>query len=364
MKKIFILTNDMNGGGAEKVLLTLLRNIPRENYQLTLGLVYRRGPHLAHIPSDIPVRYLFEDGATGTTKLIRMDAEALYQKIAPPDSDLEVAFLEGNATKILSKSTNVTAKKVAWVHIDLNLFHYTAPLYDSDDKEMLAYQAFDRLVFVSQGAQSGFEARFGLTLQNRSVVRYNPIDTDEIIRMSEEFLVPKRRLTLCASGRLVPEKGFQRLLNVVWRLQLEGFLFDLWILGDGPERESLLNLAAKLPQNDAVSFLGFQNNPYPYMHAADIFVCSSFVEGYSLVIGEALILGRQLVCTDCCGTREALQGGKYGILTGNDEESFYQGLRSVLNTNAPTEDLWLTERFASYDMRLQLPRILNLFEDL
>jgi len=364
MKKIFILTNDMNGGGAEKVLLTVLRNIPREDYQLTLGLVYHRGPHLKHIPSDIPVRYLFEDGTEGSTKMIRTNAEGLYQRIAPPDSDIEVAFLEGNATKILSKSRNAAAKKVAWIHIDLNLFHYTALLYDSDTDELLAYQAFDCLVFVSQGAQAGFETRFGPTLQNRSVVRHNPIDADEIIRMSEAFPVSKRRLTLCASGRLVPEKGFQRLLTVVQRLQSEGRLFDLWILGDGPEREALLNLAAKLPQKDAVSFLGFQNNPYPYMRTADIFVCSSLVEGYSLVIGEALILGRQVVATDCCGTYEALQGGKYGILTDNHEEGLYRGLQLALDTISYFSTQKSKERFASYDMRLQLPRILELFDEL
>lgn len=364
MKKIFILTNDMNGGGAEKVLLTLLRNIPREDYQLTLGLVYHRGPHLEHIPSYIPVRYLFGDGAKGTEAQIRMDMGELYQKIAPPDSDIEIAFLEGNATKILSKSTNPLAKKVAWVHIDLNLFHYTASLYNSDTEELSSYQAFDRLVFVSQGAQAGFETRFGAAMRSRSTVRYNPVDADEVIRMSQAFSVPKRRLTLCASGRLVPEKGFRRLINTVRHLQLEGFQFDLWILGDGPERGVLSDMASQLPQSSAVSFWGFQNNPYPYMRAADIFVCSSFVEGYSLVIGEALILGRQVISTDCCGTREALQGGKYGILTGNNEESLYQGLRAALRAPACPGIQSTEERFSSYDMRIRLPQILELFEEL
>lgn len=189
-------------------MLTLLHNIPRESYQLTLGLVYRPGPHLQNIPSDIPVRYLFERGAKGTTKLICTDAEGLYQKIAPPDSDIEIALLEGNATKILSKSRNIKAKKAAWIHIDLNRYHHTAPLYHSDAEEILAYQAFDRLVFVSQGGQAGFEARFGSVLRERSVVQYNPIDVQEIIRMSKAFPVSKRRLTCCASGRRVLEKDF------------------------------------------------------------------------------------------------------------------------------------------------------------
>lgn len=100
------------------------------------------------------------------------------------------------------------------------------------------------------------------------------------------------------------------------------------------------------------------------MCAADIFVCSSLVEGYSLVIGEALILGRQIVATDCCGTREALQDGKYGILTGNNEEGLYDGLKSAFDTISCCETQSSEERFASYGMRLQLPRILSLFEEL
>lgn len=364
MKKIFILTNDMNGGGAEKVLLTLLRHMPRKNYHITLGLVYRRGPNLDCIPSDIPVRYLFEDEAEGSSKRIRNSAGELYKIIAPKDSDIEIAFLEGNATKIMSASSNDGAKKVAWVHIDLNLFHYTAFLYDNDKEELRAYQAFDRIVFVSLGALAGFETRFGTAIHERSVVQYNPVDVEEITEKAKAFLVPTQHLTLCASGRLVQQKGFQRLLDVVSRLQSDGFIFDLWFLGDGPDRDLLTEMAQKLPKPDSVSFLGYQNNPYPFMQAADIFVCSSFVEGLSLVIGEALILGRQVISTDCCGTREALQNGRFGLLTGNDTESLYQGLRAMLCGNTRIKGLTSKTRYAPYDMHLNLPSTLDLLESL
>lgn len=364
MKKIFIMSNDMNGGGAEKVLLTLLRHIPRQEYQITLGLVYLRGPNLAGIPADIPVRYLFDEKARGVTAQVKTNAAALYEKIAPPDSDIEIAFLEGNATKIISASKNLTAQKLAWIHIDLSLFHYTKGLYDSDEEEQQAYRAFDRLVFVSRGTMSGFESLFGRELRYRSIVQYNPIDSEEIQSLSERFPVSKRRPTLCASGRLVPQKGFERLLAAADRLQKDGFSFDLWILGDGSEKEKLMALARRLPDPDAVFFWGFQENPYPYMRAADIFVCSSFVEGLSLVIGEALILNRRIVATNCCGVSEALQGGKYGALVENSESGLYSGLRHELETTflSTGTSTASEERFAPYDMRLQMPGILKLFE--
>lgn len=363
MKKIFIMSNDMNGGGAEKVLLTLLRRIPRQGCQITLGLVYLRGPNLAGIPADIPVRHLFEADAHGVTARIKADAATLYEKIAPPDSDIEIAFLEGNATKIISASKNRKAKRLAWVHIDLSHFHYTKALYDSDWEEGQAYRAFDRLIFVSHGALSGFEALLGDGLRSRSVVQYNPIDSGEILRLSKEFPVSKRRLTLCASGRIVPQKGFDRLLAAVGRLQQDGLKFDLWILGDGPEREKLLSLARSLPEPDAISLLGFQENPYPYMRTADIFVCSSFVEGLSLVVGEALILNRRIVATNCCGISEALQGGKYGALVENSEHGLYSGLKQALEEPAisDTSDA-PEERFAPFDMCRQMPAILKLLD--
>lgn len=363
MKKVFILSNDMNGGGAEKVLLTLLRHMPREKYQIHLGLVYLRGPHLNAIPSDIPLRYLFEEGDIGTTTAIQSDEGLLYKRIAPEDSDLEIAFLEGNATKILSKSTNCHARKLAWIHIDLSLYHYTEGIYGSLEDERYCYCAYDRLVFVSQAARSGFELLFGTMFHAKSVVQYNPIDVSEVLSLSVAFNVSKRRLTLCASGRLVPQKGFNRLFSVVRDLQDSGGVFDLWILGDGPERDSLAAEASDLPLSDSVTFWGFQRNPYPFMRSADIFICSSFVEGLSIVVGEALILSKPIVATDCSGIREALQGGTYGIMVENSEQSLKQGISNAIQNLSRHRPCTVSRsRYAPYDPGIQLPKIEQLWD--
>lgn len=189
-------------------MLTLLHNIPRESYQLTLGLVYRPGPHLQNIPSDIPVRYLFERGAKGTTKLICTDAEGLYQKIAPPDSDIEIALLEGNATKILSKSRNIKAKKAAWIHIDLNRYHHTARSITVMQKKYWPIRPLTALCLFRKAVK--LDLRLGLDRCCGSVPLFSItlIDVQEIIRMSKAFPVSKRRLTCCASGRRVLEKDF------------------------------------------------------------------------------------------------------------------------------------------------------------
>lgn len=338
MKNIFILTNDMNGGGAEKILLTLLKGLSRDKYQITLALVYKRGPHLDDIPPDITVRCLFEPDQAHTTQIICNDQGDLYHQIAPDHADLEIAFLEGNATKILSKSTNQKAPKIAWVHIDLYNYHYTQYLYKNLEEEQDCYSHFDHLVFVSRGTKHYFEKLFGTAFSGISSVLYNPLDIQEIQQLSLEFPVHKKQLTVCASGRLVPQKGYDRLFSVVKHLQEQGIQFDLWILGDGPDQKHILEQIKLLSRPDSVLMLGFQTNPYPYMLAADIFVCSSYVEGFSTVINEALILDKLVVATDCCGNTEVLQGGKYGFLVSNDEQGLYQGLLKAIT------DITISER--------------------
>ena len=122
MKNVLILTNNMNGGGAERVLLTLLQYLPRNQYRVDLCLVYQEGALLDQLPDDINVTALFEERNSQTAELIFRDTGALYKRAAKRKYDIEIAFLEGNAVKIMSKSTNSKALKIAWVHIDFLRF--------------------------------------------------------------------------------------------------------------------------------------------------------------------------------------------------------------------------------------------------
>lgn len=104
--------------------------------------------------------------------------------------------------------------------------------------------------------------------------------------------VRKGPVLFCASGRLVRQKGFDRLVTACRYLAQEGFSFHLWILGEGPERKTLERMIAEGNLQGRISLLGQLENPYPYVKAADWLVCSSRSEGYSTVISESLILAR------------------------------------------------------------------------
>lgn len=89
----------------------------------------------------------------------------------------------------------------------------------------------------------------------------------------------------------------------------------LVLLGDGPDRGALEQLAAELGLRDAVLFAGFCANPFPYVRAADMLILSSRYEGFGMVIGEAMALGTPVISADCpTGPRDLLDFGRAGLL--------------------------------------------------
>lgn len=366
MKKIMILTNNLNGGGAEKVLLTLLNNLSPDEYEILLVLVFRAGEYLNDIPSYVNIKYIFENN-DNASNLIFNHSDMIYKEYLKNDYDIEIAFLEGNATKILSQSTNPKSKKIAWVHIDLSTEHYTKKVYLNNQEELSAYSKFDQIAFVSEGALKGFEKIFGDSLHDKTIVIYNPIDCNDVLEKAKESLSKSdNKITFCTVGRLVPQKGYHNLIQAMGTLISEGFDFNLWILGQGKLEEELKKLCLELKLDDHVKFLGFQRNPYKFINAADAYVCSSKTEGLPLVIGESLVLKKPIISTMCCGSSEVLSKGKWGLLVECSEEGLYNGLKTFLN-NTESVSVLTTESMDVYDyfygLKMYMSRIKNIFEN-
>ena len=79
------------------------------------------------------------------------------------------------------------------------------------------------------------------------------------------------------------------------------------------------------------TMLGYQTNPYKYMKKCDIFVCSSFAEGFSTAASEALILGIPVCTVKVAGMEEMLgRQNEWGIVTENDEVALYEGIKTLI----------------------------------
>ena len=255
----------------------------------------------------------------------------IYKIFVREKYDVEVAFLEGICAKIIASSTNPKSQKIAWIHVDLMNQHKSGNIFKSHTEEEKIYDKFNNIICVSEYVKNQFQKMF--KVHGDVLVKYNPVNVNEILTKSEEEALEKpvkRKFTVCSVGRLNAQKAYGRLLECHKKLIDEGFDYDLWIVGEGTDRN---NLSAYIENNglqDSVKLLGFKNNPYVYMRNSDLFVCSSIAEGFSTVATEALILGLPIVTTDCSGMQELLGDSEYGLITANDTQALYEGMKAML----------------------------------
>ena len=113
----------------------------------------------------------------------------------------------------------------------------------------------------------------------------------------------------------------------------------MYILGLGEEKEKYEKIIDDNGLTDTFKFLGFRDNPYKYVKNADLYVCSSRREGFSTAVTEALVLGKPVVSTNCSGAYEMLgENNEYGIVTENNEDALYEGIKKMLTTPGMIED--------------------------
>lgn len=353
--KILFMINNLYGGGAEKVLQTLLGQLDKNKYDIVLYGVTNEQYNTRIYPKNITYKSVFSGQYHSTIKSVflikvinkfklfiynNFSAKLFYKLFIKGIYDVEVAFIEGYSTRIISGSQQ-KSKKLAWVHIDLDANHWSAIAYKSLNDEIAVYKEFDSIICVSESVKITFAKKFGII--NTLNVCYNPIDVDDIILKGQKAInISKSKdFLISAMGRLANQKGFDRLIRCTKRLVDAQYSVELWILGKGDDEKLLKNLITKYNLEEHVKLLGFQSNPYKYIKQCDLFVCSSRSEGFSLVIGEAYILNKPVISTNCAGPDELLNFGEYGLLVDNSEQGIYEGILAVLNSTSQLEKLKL-----------------------
>jgi len=349
MKRMLIVANGLEGGGAEKVLITLINHLDPSQYDITLYSMIACDQDRLFQSRSVRYFYFFEKSVPGDHWLRRFlkklsnklkllifenfPAHWFYRLFVSGQYDIEFAAIEGYATKVVSGSPNLTSRKIAWVHTDLLANHWTDIVFKRPEAEAQAYRRFDKIVCVSEQVKESVVSLFGAT--ETAEVLSNPLDGDEIRQKSlEPFDMPSAvdgRIKIVSAGRLVEQKGYDRLLKIHKRLMEAGLKHDLWILGEGPQRSHLEGYIRQHHLEGSVRLLGFQANPYPYMKQCELFVCSSRAEGFSTAVTEALILGLPVVATRCAGMQELLGAfNEIGIMTENNDDALFEGIVSLL----------------------------------
>ena len=334
-KKILFLIPNLKHGGAEKVLVNLVNNLNPEKYDISVQTLFDVGlhkdrlkPHVTYIPG---LKYQFR----GNSHFLKLFSPGmLYRFFVRNDYDVVVSYLEGPSARIAAGCNCAKTRRVCWIHTEIMSGKSLAKGFRSTDEAIGLYSRFDRIVGVSKRVSQAITSYAGLNSQ--AMVLYNTNETEAIQQAAEvkpeNAAFDTNELSVCTVGRLIPAKGFDRLLNVHRRLLDEGLTHHLYILGIGEEQAALERQMRELGIKESVTLLGFQKNPYQYVSRCDLFVCSSHREGFSTAVTESLIVGTPVVSTNCSGATELLgENNEYGIVTDNSEEGIYRGMKQMLS---------------------------------
>ncbi len=317
----FVLPN-LSGGGAERVMVTLLRHLDRHRFEPHLVLVEAAGPYLGDVPGDVRIHQL---GTRRVRHAIPLLVLALW-RLRPHVVVSTQGYM--NFTLLLIRPLLRSKLVVREVIGDRYMAH-------SRYRDLLhrwylhLVRRADRIITQSDAAADDMRVR----VQPRpgQLVRlHNPVDAAGVTRRARAAACPYEgdEMQVVAAGRLDPQKGFDLLLEAFAGVLAAGVPARLTILGEGPERAALVARAARLDIDGAVRFAGFQHNPYPYFAHADLFVLSSRFEGLPNVVLEALACGCPVVAFDCpAGVREVVRDGMNGLLVPPEDVG---GLRDAM----------------------------------
>lgn len=348
---ILFVINTLNGGGAEKVFIDTIKLLDKKNYNIDILVVDDYGQFQSELRSVLPYRSIIKHASSplilrfwlGGISWIKSKffkyapARILHRWCVKKAYDIEVGYLEGVSTKIVSGCTRKKTVTYAWVHTDMIDNPWTTDQYRSSKEEVFAYQQIDNVIAVSRAVKSAFEKKF----KQEAKVLYNVLDNQAIIQKAK---VGKRRLrrstciNLISVGSLWQTKGYMRLIKIMHQIITSGLSARLHIVGEGVERVQMEEYIRENQLEDDIIMYGFQKEPYDLMKQADVYVCSSYAEGFSTTVTEALILGLPIVTTNCAGMNELLGESQYGLITENTSESLFNGLKEIIENDKLREE--------------------------
>jgi glycosyltransferase involved in cell wall biosynthesis len=338
-KELLFIMSALHGGGAEKVLIDYLKNFDYSKYKVTLCLVINKGIYLENVPKEVEVISLYNEMAIYPYRMEHWFSKFLgvtsFQKsrvqklLKDKKYDVVISFMEGIPIKFHTYFLKYASKHISWIHSDMFANNYSTSCFKNQQEEKAIYAKMNDLVFVSQQAQLQFEKRYQVEA-NKNVV-YNIIDKESILSSvsQNEKLNESDTIKICCVGRLEPEKRFDRIIEVARLLKNEKLNFEIQIIGDGSLKKELQKLIVENNVEDCVFLTGFVKEPYDLINQSHMLVSTSEVEGFSLVIAEALCLGKAIVTTNTSGPVELLSNGEFGVICKQNVDSLFVALKDL-----------------------------------
>lgn len=362
MKNILFFMETVDFGGAETVFTNIIKNINKSKF--CIKVVTERDHELftdeikAAVPYDCFIKTERSAVRDFWNKIVIKLSLVLSEKnirkyFIRGNYDVEVAFCEGYSTKIIGNSGKKNCKKIAWVHTDVIKNPWSEKIFGSAEEEKKCYEKFDAIVCVAETMKESFIKKYGMA--EKVHVLYNPLDFESVIKKSAEKTDFNfgDGMKFVLAGTFIKIKGFDRFVKVCKRLKDDGEHFSALIMGDGEEKENIKKIIAETNLGDTVKILDFQTNPYKYIAHSDVYVCSSYAEGYSTAVSESVALNVPVITTECSGMREIFGENECGIICENSEDGLYNAMKKVLNDPSLLKKFSAEEKKRANDFSLQ-----------
>lgn len=312
-KKIVFITWALEVGGAERLLVKLVQNIPQDNYEVKVICVTRKGVWAKEL-EEKGIEVVSMDKKVGFDPGVLFRLRSYLSKEQPDivNTSIWTADLWGRAAAILAGVNNiiVTEQNVdiwkRWYHkiIDKILFRWTK-----------------YVICVSDDVVKFYHDNFGLPLSKLRMIP-NAIDlalfdlSKDYSGLRESLQLPKDTFLFVCPARLHPQKAHHVLIEASSLLKAKGQTnFHVLLVGDGERRDELRQLVEDKGLSKQIHFLGLRQDIPEILLQCDSFLISSDYEGLSLAILEGMAAALPIVATNVGGNSQLIKNGVNGYLT-------------------------------------------------
>lgn len=338
-RKVAIVIPSLMGGGAEKVMINIISNLDKNKFDTRLIVVNKKGPYISLIPDDIHVVDLKADRVRYSIKNLIKELN-----LFKPDIVLSTLgylnlilisikpFLKSKP-KIIVREANTPSK-------DINqLSKYKKFIFNFLYKRL--YKKADYIIAQCEGMKKDIIHCFKIEDKDKVICIYNPLDINLINNLKiEKNPYFKGNINLLSVGRLSYQKGFDILIDAFKIVNQKIPNTYLTILGEGELEEKLKEKSKELNIDKKISFVKFQQNPYPFYYYSDMYILSSRWEGFPNTLLEAIACQTKVVATNCkSGPVEILENDKYGVIVEEENSlALAEGIISYINQESKTNN--------------------------
>lgn len=363
-KKLLFVINNLNCGGAEKALISLLETIDYSRFDIDLLLFKQEGIFISKIPEevnllsesecykyfDMPIKiaiielikkgridvaiarllfgYVFK---TEKSKVIVEQKgwkylSGIFSRL-DTEYDVAIGYLEKNPIYFCVDKVKAK-KKIGWIHNDYEKLGMDKNI---DNKY---FNNLDYIFTVSEECLNILKNIFP-QYNDKFKLMHNIVSAKTIRKLSLEEISDVKfsgeNINIVSVGRLNYQKGFEMAIEACSILKEKGYKIKWNILGEGEERSNLERLIKKFNIEDEFKLLGIRENPYSYIAQSDIYVQSSRFEGKSIAIDEAKILTKPIVLTSFSTASDQIDNNYNGIICDMDSVSLANHIEKLIN---------------------------------